>query len=514
MTVLRAVQQERQAVTAFLRLPQDIFIPIMYLLTRSEKRPLTRLLALSQVCRRLRDVINDTPSLWSIISLSDRTFLLQRAISHSQQITLAFRIDERQLHLDDRRDFESHLNLVRTQRHRWYSMDFTLTALSFEAEKHVSPLFADPTPVLRRLSISRLSDWNVPRNYTCVPSEAPMLEQVTLDRLIIPWDSPVLGGLRSLRLRNIQNYPTHEQALDLLRRNTTLEDLEIQLSDVNARSWSTVASTDIIPIQLPTLRRLQLEGLSSKLAQEVVSAVHAPVCASFKLIMMNPPPLYLEVTPRVAFKDILEHTLKFLPRQTPSSKTSRNPGAVTLNLLIRTDQIKISLWLNGTRRKRPCYEVQCGGRLSSETAGWVKSALLPALQHPELALRFEPESWEDLEEVTQKFVLNLGPHIAILAFCNKGNIPWLLEMLSTVQDDSYLFPNLRHLSINSRCELPDILNMVKIPYGVGNVGSASLPAPLETLDPGPKGGRDQTIFDDGLRRIEEVIGNGAMLHKG
>lgn len=496
-TALLRIQRERQKRPPFLRLPTEIIIHILYLLTRSQGQPLKRLHALSQICRRLREIIDETPSLWTIMSISDPIFLLTKAVATSEPYSFAFLIDERPVRFPERlyEEYASRLATIRSQCDRWYSADILLCEPIVSTEPpHIFSGIA--TPLLERLLVRSSGYYPT---FEALPIRAPMLQSVTLDGITVAWDSAVLTDLRSLCLRNPLNKPTLTQIIDLLGRNLSLQDLELQFMPPRIPETVLPPPTDDgISIQLQRLRYIKLEDLTPDFIWALLPSLQAPSCTFFHLHIRH---AEFRVQPQL--RGALQQALNFLP---PRSERS----ILRLRMFIRGRIRGVTLRGEG---KRPLFEVQWQEDYTSIGHDWIRYHLIPQLHHPETSLWFEPLKYS-LKAQLKIFLVGIGPHLSTLHFHCKERNPWLLEYLETPCDGTYPFPILAHLALGTQCNLLNLLRAMKVRYGLKEEAAAGLPVPLRTLDVGPKGSDTSRKWYGEIRAdIAAVVGEGVLVSR-
>lgn len=429
------------------------------------------------------------------MSLSDPTFLLFRAMSRSEQATLAIQADERKFGFRSP-EFKVHFEIVQAEQHRWYSANLTIHPLSWS---HIPrQLFTGAAPLLERL-IVRSDDNGSSIVFEPLPTDAPMLEQVTLEHVPVAWGSAVLADLRSLCIRDALNEPTLTEIAEVLARNTTIEDLELQFN-LSWRPTMPPSSTTSGRIGLPRLRRLKLADVRPALAEALLSGIQAPSCKYFFLSLYAAPS-----ATQSALRGALEQALRFMPEEESS-------GGPKMQLKFTIRERTRRLVLQGPEKRSP-FELQWHEDDANVGREWIKSHLLPRLRHTEVSVWFEPQDSGD-DEGLQAFLRDIASHVSTLDFHSWGNNKWLLRTLDVPLDDgTFHFPVLTSLNIGMQCELEKMHRVIEGRYGrlsAGEGPAPKLPAPFKRLDVGPKGQMTRDEYKDVRAQIEAVVGGGVL----
>lgn len=483
--------------TSFTDLPSDVFLLIFFFLVRRDTQPLKKLHIVGQVCRKLRGIVDEAPGLWTNVSLHDPRFLLEKAGPKSKQASLNIRIDERAFS-ERPTEFTERLDIIRPHLHRCVNLDLTLFPKSMA--KVTSVLFVNPMPILRRLSVSSpggTSTQAFVNGTLYVPIEAPVLECLILIGVPVPWDYATLTGIRLLRLRKVPNYPTSGQLLNLLKRNSTLQFLEIRL-EPNVDVGGAGPSTEEELIVLPRLSCIQLAGFTPSLTTSLLAQVQAPVCRSFSFALQMPSVNNFDV------RRALQHTLDFIPTGFQAEDTK-----LKLNLEIR--QVYHMARLSTEDEEEGSFEVRWPESCASEGRQWFQSDLLSLINEPDLTVWFQPSAGNT---EARRFLDDISPHVNGLDFSSREHLPLVVDTLSQRSADEFWFPNLTHLAFYLKPDMAAVLRMVRRRYGHPTPNfqvQGTLPQPFKRLKVGPKGASKKAAYDEWLDQLKGIVGNGVVV---
>lgn len=150
----------------------------------------------SHVCQYWRQIALGTPTLWSHIPL-ENSFWLEESLKRSHPVPISIDYHSLGGHPYDR------LHLALQQLHRVTDLSMSSTFLDLG-----SPLFLQPAPMLRKLSLSSVFQCKVPPNL--FDSHFPELRSLRVDNIIISQES----ALFSASLRELNIHPCVGTRLD------------------------------------------------------------------------------------------------------------------------------------------------------------------------------------------------------------------------------------------------------------------------------------------------------------
>lgn len=252
---LSETQYVRNGLVPIHTLPTEILIKIFdkllesYDLDQYYKRGVAKI---SLVCSRWNTVAQGTPQFWSEISSGHSVTTIERALKKSGDCSLKVHAVASYAWSNTGQRI---LELITPHASRWLSADLCLTSTTTFLESLTS--FPAPRLVSLRLSAPRNSSLSTLRPISLFQGNAPQLKNASFRAIPIPWDSPILSGLESLELRelDISNSPTSVQILRILESCPALETLVLQKNITT--DWEIPEDMDCV--HLPRLMTLKLE---------------------------------------------------------------------------------------------------------------------------------------------------------------------------------------------------------------------------------------------------------------
>ncbi|KAG9043352.1 hypothetical protein FS837_009695 [Tulasnella sp. UAMH 9824] len=269
---LLALRSQRNLHASIHRLPVELLVYIFQLSLPDPKTGMPYLEALRTflwVCTYWADVISAATSLWRVVSsMCSPRFLvlsLERLNSNCP------------LHIDCDGASDEELILILSQIsphiHRWETANIAMPETE-EGRQYLSR----PAPRLRRLHLcgNIIGEPNHP-TFDIFNGSADRLEEVKVTRAGLPWDSPILRGIKSLDLQCC----TTIRVSDIVSVLNTCSDLSTLI--IGNTGIEVDMQSD--PSKVVTMERLEcikfivgeLEGI-----EEIMKAFYAPNCKAFK----------------------------------------------------------------------------------------------------------------------------------------------------------------------------------------------------------------------------------------
>ena len=263
--------------TAFNLLPTEILLSILDLDVRAYHHP-KRKYQLAGVCRRWRDIILDSSSLWTTIHVAMSTSSIMTHLERSRGALLDIVIEtslwSRFRHLA----LVPSLDIVSSLAHRWHSLSITYVE-SFDDEEEEFSFTA-----LAKFIVKRIDHLQFPSlKYVAIPycddsldflspTRAPALEHLEFEGFIAEHtDFPPVTALKTLKLDfygSLEDYPSFPYLIP----TQTLTNLSL-----SGCTW--VFSLRLNSIHLPSLKILEISCLAK--AGQYMDAIVAPILERF-----------------------------------------------------------------------------------------------------------------------------------------------------------------------------------------------------------------------------------------
>lgn len=248
---------------------------------------------ISLVSRRWNGVLRGAPQFWSRINILYAPSFIRKALERSQTHPL----DIRGNLAAKPGDVLQQEAIVSVFSHvsRW-----SIATLKGHTAADFDLLTYPPAPRLKALDLACNPAFHTPLDL--LDGTAPILEHLALEGVPVRWTSPILSGLLSLTLRNIDG-PDPTQLLDILHACPNLHTLRLTTFRCGTPSQPT---GDDQPVELPKLTTLSVQT-SAQAMQDIFGRIR---CPSVSDVWISLPP----TIPHDALQTIIQFVLAFLRR--------------------------------------------------------------------------------------------------------------------------------------------------------------------------------------------------------
>ncbi|KAG9039683.1 translation initiation factor eIF3 subunit g [Tulasnella sp. JGI-2019a] len=275
-------RRRRNVQLAIYQLPVELIVKIfsLSLQDRSMTDRVRWLHNLAQVSTRWLELIKDSASLWSVVSVSEMQSLCI-ALRKSKNAPLDVEFDGSLIgwNPQDRRDF---LEAILGQRHRWRSIQLSGPTTKFERA-----MILEQVPKLVDLGIAPgLLVWEDGQGAeTSIPEEVlGGLQHLSLSEVSLQWNPSVLSGLKTLKLEDLmeRGRPTLSTLIAILQASPSLEELRI-----TGKSVEVSPIEDTTTVDLPCLTTISLLKSQPEIAQPILERLRIPQCTKFLLDVVS-----------------------------------------------------------------------------------------------------------------------------------------------------------------------------------------------------------------------------------
>ncbi|KAG8973282.1 hypothetical protein FRC05_008997 [Tulasnella sp. 425] len=244
-----------------------------------------RMLELMAVSRVWRDIIINSPQLWTDILTRNPLDVAELFIQRSKALPLSLIWNTPKWpNLDTtNKKFEALLDLVIRYSSRLRSMNINMGHGSGQT---LQRLLGCPTPQLENLRLENLRvrtpQYGVSEYPQFALSEGGPLKELQLRFVgLLDWDSRRLSGLRVLDLEKPGIAPSINQILHLLSAAPCLEILKLvklRPSSITPDNRSDEIDNEERPIELPSLKSIRLEGLPPLYCLSILFRIRPGLC--------------------------------------------------------------------------------------------------------------------------------------------------------------------------------------------------------------------------------------------
>ncbi|KAG9016430.1 hypothetical protein FRB93_010679 [Tulasnella sp. JGI-2019a] len=172
--------------------------------------------------------------------------------------------------------------------HRWRSFEFQGSARHSPRGVRLDAAFMDRLHYITPSNLNSIS-FRSPKHLAFGPffiENADHLRHILLDRCFIPWDSGLLSGLKTLKIRNLDDRgPSLDEFIRYPQASPGL--FELSMGDWEPRSSRDFLFEYVEPIDLHSLATLEMWHVSSPIADHLLAALRIPNCTKFHLTQYN-----------------------------------------------------------------------------------------------------------------------------------------------------------------------------------------------------------------------------------
>lgn len=448
------------------------------------------------VCSIWKELVHNSPSLWSEIRSSDSkrliTKVLEKSKEHPLMVTLSGPVEEEErpgyyLNQEFIREAGKHI-------HRWRQADLCL----WDGEDLVVEPLQTAAPALERMELLVLHDAST-RTLDLFRGEAPRLEHISFQGIALrDWSSPIFAGLHHLSIVSPSvTQPSLQQVLGMLRSSPQLTF--VRLSNFRGQSNEGHDGDATFPVVLQHLKSLALKDLPPTMLESLLAQIRIPRRCTVSIFCE-----YEDEQADFTLGSSIHHLL---------------PG-IDSNLL-QGRAIKLSLGPSTflCHGRHPSgyddlsFHVYVTGMASAKPLRWLASTLGVDLMDKPVTVRLEGGSNLADEEVISG--LRSLPYLTDLRVDEEvDNVERFIVALSrpTPVDgrSTWLLPQLQRLSINMMDLNPfSVLRMVEGRYGASSIAGSEhdLPQPFTRL-------KLRMVEDNVSKEIFRIIGRNNLVIGG
>lgn len=274
---------------------------------------------ISRVSKTFHNLIDTTPSFWSLISAEHPSLLVQRALAKSMNAPLIVECP----YLAAGASTNQFMTLLANQTHRLFSLNMLVN--SGECEQ---TFLTSPAPLLEYLSL-RSNARNHSKAIEIFAGNAPRLLDVVLNGVPLKMSGDTFSGLRSMELVDIDGHcPSIPQLIGIIAASPQMERLTLER--INFPSGVSDPPPEHGQMELSRLKKLSLD-LPTAALTTLLNHIRAPGCQQLRLQFgRSASPFFfgaaVDPYPTVAFEGSLEQftpLLDSLHKSLPLTQTLR-----------------------------------------------------------------------------------------------------------------------------------------------------------------------------------------------
>jgi hypothetical protein len=256
----RALRQRRNALAPISFLPAEIVEDIFLHASAKRNDYGIAWLHVAHVCRQWREIALNQPLFWSHINFTNLTLAgVIEMLARAKNAPLHLEVDVTDIHWDDARynalenELQAHVSNIR---------HLSVIGKSTQFYTSLRKLVTSPAPTLEYLSLSHLDPTvQVYLPDTLFDGTTPRLSCLELREISISWKSPLLKGLRYLKIcgPTLKNRPSLAEWLDVLDKMPQLKELVLHSASPNGQ-WHRFPFDIEHTVTLPFLTHLDISA--------------------------------------------------------------------------------------------------------------------------------------------------------------------------------------------------------------------------------------------------------------
>ncbi|KAG8954803.1 hypothetical protein FRC00_005703 [Tulasnella sp. 408] len=230
------------------------------------------LFSLRLVSRTWRDILDNTPSVWVVLTSTVPLSVNHMSITRSGRAPLIIHFGDLDGSSIQPQEFTE---LVGPVRDRWKEV-----CVDEDAALTVWKYLNSPAPMLETVRLHTNRRFGMPsESLELLGGETHNIRHLDLHGSIVNWNRSTFRGLRHLRLAYVDQYGlTMDMLLDILADSPDLEYLYI-----NSMTFPVSVTPPLLPILLPHLRTIELLFLPGNVVFPLLRHIEAPHCQRIRI---------------------------------------------------------------------------------------------------------------------------------------------------------------------------------------------------------------------------------------
>ncbi|KAG8946927.1 hypothetical protein FRC04_011354 [Tulasnella sp. 424] len=242
------------------------------------RKDMAALYDLRLVSRLWKELIEDTPTLWTCVSVDFPTTVIRDCLwwskSHSLRIWIYYPSTKCSHTLI------KHHNLLQSQSHRWKTLSYHTGDQLYIDYQHVKSFLESPAPILQSID-TNLKAFKPEPIVNLAGGQAKALKHLSLSDVLLPWSSSLLHGLETFSLW-IHNPIPVKEVINLLIKSPALKSLELSSGDAEGLDDPTPLTTSTLDLVATSLEEVIIYVASPHIISHVLSRVSMPSCKTLE----------------------------------------------------------------------------------------------------------------------------------------------------------------------------------------------------------------------------------------
>ncbi|KAG8946924.1 hypothetical protein FRC04_011351 [Tulasnella sp. 424] len=268
------------------------------------REDMTELYNLRLVSKSWKELIEDTPTLWTHILIDFPTTVIRDCLRWSKCHPLRIRGFYRWNDSSD--TLIKHLELLQPHSRRWRTLAYSSSVGPLIDYQHIKDFLESPAPMLKSI-YTYLDAFQPVRTVNLAGGQATTLKHLSLYDALLPWSSNLLHGLETFSLW-IQTTIPAEEIINLFTKSPALKTLELSCQGAEGPDNPIPLTTSPLDTAAASLEEVIIHVTSPHITSHILSRVSMPSCESLELSanFTTPGDLYLlgnslaQFMPRIA----------------------------------------------------------------------------------------------------------------------------------------------------------------------------------------------------------------------
>ncbi|KAG8961875.1 hypothetical protein FRC05_005667 [Tulasnella sp. 425] len=246
------------------------------------RKDMAELYDLRLVSKLWKEVVEDTPTLWTRVSVPDfpTTVVLdclRRSKCHLLRISIG-----RYGHRKNSSDTHiKHLDLLQPHSHRWRTLTYNASIRPLIDYQRIKDFLESPAPMLQSISAD-LSAFRPVRTVNLAGGQAQALKHLRLTDVLLPWSSNLLHGLDTFVLW-IQDTISVEEIVNLFTKSPALRSLRLDGRGAEGLNNAMPIAESTPDTTAASLEDVTILGYPPHFTSHILSHVSMPNCTSLSL---------------------------------------------------------------------------------------------------------------------------------------------------------------------------------------------------------------------------------------
>ncbi|KAG9049307.1 hypothetical protein FS837_010727 [Tulasnella sp. UAMH 9824] len=251
------------------------------------KEDMAEIYGLRLVSRLWKELIEDTPWFWTVISADWPTRLIQDCLQLSRNHLLQVEAFSSWIN-EDTKGATKKFQLFQPHAERWEKLDYNTDRLPASEAQQIRDILESAAPNLQSLYASLPKPRSSPApTLNLAGGKANRLKHLGLENILVPWSSQLLTELETFSLKIEGTVPMTE-IVTIFIKNPGLRSFDLSYQSIGGPDLPTLpasADSNLSQVTANALEEVNLCVNDPRTASHILSQVSMPACRSLKLVV-------------------------------------------------------------------------------------------------------------------------------------------------------------------------------------------------------------------------------------